>query len=119
MAYEMKSITAKEALERMMAGEVVSAAIIKPMTSSHFPKLLEFKIVDDAVYIADDSKYPLEHWEQYHCAVNTFLKFDFFIPEVKEVARYVGPRSETVISEDSDGMISVETMTSPDTRMSK
>lgn len=89
MAYEnMKSITAKEALERMMAGEVVSAAIIKPMTIDH-PKLLEFKIVGDAVYIADDSKcrrqddlrsyqYPLEHWEQYHCAINTFLKFDWF-----------------------------------------
>ena len=65
----------------MFAGEVVSAAIIKPMTIDHFPKLLEFKIVGDAVYVADDSKYPLEHWEQYHCAINTFLKFDWFIKD--------------------------------------
>lgn len=77
----MKSITAKEALERMYAGEVVSAAIIKPMIEGNRPSLRLFKIVGDAVYIDSLAYVDSTRWEQYHCAINTFLKFDWFIKE--------------------------------------
>ena len=83
--YEMRTITVKEALELMFAGEVVSAAIVKPMIEGNIPPLHRFRIVDGVVFIfADKPIYKATFWEQYHCAINTFLGFDFFVPKAEE-----------------------------------
>ena len=83
--HNMKSITAHEAFDRMFAGEVVFASIAKPLIedSLRTPELREFKIVrgrygDVVVYI---NAFDMRGWEQYHCAVNTFLKFDWYVKE--------------------------------------
>ena len=75
----MKQITAKEALERMFAGEVVSSPLIKPMFEGNIPSLRKFRIVNGSVYIDCLSMDETMPWEQYHCAINTFLKFDWFV----------------------------------------